>query len=116
MYGGNTPWHCSDIPYVFNNIDLVEYPHGPAEDETLSERIQRECFESVLAFARTGCPDNGAIPSWPACEEGKENTLIIDAHTRVRENHDHALMPVFIRYMVPVFGKMMAEMMGNVQH
>ncbi len=116
VYGGSTPWHCSDIPYVFNNIDLVEYPHGPSEDENLSERIQKECFESVLAFARTGCPDNSAIPSWPACEEGKENTLIIDAHTRVRENHDHALMPVFMRYMGPVFGKMMAEMMGNVQH
>lgn len=34
--GGSTPWHCCDIPYVFRNIDLVEYPHGPQQDEGLS--------------------------------------------------------------------------------
>ena len=26
--GGNTPWHCSDIPYWFHNIDLVDTPTG----------------------------------------------------------------------------------------
>ncbi|MBP3216938.1 MAG: carboxylesterase family protein, partial [Lachnospiraceae bacterium] len=115
VYGGGTPWHCADIPYVFNNIDLVEYPHGPQE-EGLSERIQKQCYESVMAFARTGCPDNDSIPAWPASAEGAEKTLIIDADTRVRENYDHALMAEFVKYMGPVFGRMMAEMMGSVQH
>ena len=36
--GGNTPWHCCDIPYFFHNIDLVEYPHGPQADAGLPER------------------------------------------------------------------------------
>ena len=34
--GGSTPWHCSDIPYFFHNLELVEYPHGRTEPAGLS--------------------------------------------------------------------------------
>ena len=90
--GGNTPWHCSDIPYWFHNIDLVEYPHGPQADPSLSYRMQEAIFQSFLAFARTGDPANPLIPRWPASRSGSEQTLLLDAHMRVAENFDHALI------------------------
>lgn len=90
--GGNTPWHCCDIPYVFHNIDLVEYPHGPQADPGLSARVEQAAFESLMAFARTGDPANPAVPAWPASRPDAEQTLILDAAPRVRVNYDHALI------------------------
>ena len=112
--GGSTPWHCSDIPYVFRNIGLVEHAHGPLADPTLPERIQDQVFESVLAFARCGDPANPAIPAWPPCGPDGEHTLLIDANTRVRTDFDHALIAAQTQYMGPVFERMMREQ--DVQH
>ena len=114
--GGSTPWHCSDVPYVFRNIDLVEYPHGPQSPQGLSHQVQTQVFESVMAFARTGCPDNPSIPVWPACSEGKEPTLVIDGATRVLTNFDHDLMPALTRIMGPVMARRMAKLHEEVQH
>ena len=113
--GGNTPWHCCDIPYVFRNIGLVEYPHGPQAAEGLSEKIQEECFRSVMAFAATGCPENPAVPEWPACVEGREPVLVLDEHTRVRENYDHALMQAWERFGGVILRKS-RETEGQIQH
>lgn len=114
--GGSTPWHCCDIPYVFRKIDLVEYPHGPQQDEGLSERVQEQVFESVMAFARSGDPNNAAIPFRPASAEGHERTLLIDANTRLVENHDHALIAADARIMGPVLARMMQALQENAQH
>ncbi len=113
--GRSTPWHCSDIPYVFHNIDLVEYPHGEQAEEGLSEKIQEQAFRSVMAFARTGDPSNPEIPAWPACEEGKERVLLLDRDTRVLENHDHALMETMAAYSKEITERMFAAA-GNIQH
>ena len=112
--GGNTPWHCCDIPYVFHNIDLVEYPHGPQKDEALSRRIEQQVFESVIAFARSGNPENDQIPLWPACKPGEEEILIIDSSVRVEKNFDHELQEAAVKYLAPVFQKIMD--MSSVQH
>ena len=114
--GGNTPWHCCDVPYWFHNIDLVEYPHGPQADPGLSEKVQEEVFAGLMAFARTGDPADGPIPAWPACREGAENTLVIGADTRVRVNFDHELIAAQAKYMGPAFGRMMAQLQASAQH
>jgi para-nitrobenzyl esterase len=113
--GGNTPWHCCDIPYVFHNIDLVEYPHGPQEEDCLSGRIQEEVFRAVMAFARTGNPACGEVPAWPACEPGKENVLVVDRRTGVRENYDHKLMKEMEKY-ADMIARRMSESAGEIQH
>ena len=112
--GGNTPWHCCDIPYVFHNIDLVEYPWGPGA-EKLAEKIQEEAFRSVIAFARTGNPDNGAIPHWPACSEGKESVLVLDGNTRVLVNYDHELIRG-LENCAEEITRRMSESSGQIQH
>ena len=113
--GGNTPWHCCDIPYVFHNIDLVEYPHGPEAEEGLAERIQEEAFRAVIAFAKTGSPACGEIPAWPASEPGKERVLVLDRHTRVLENYDHELIRTIETYADTISRKM-REGAGEIQH
>ena len=113
--GGNTPWHCCDIPYVFHNIDLVEYPHGPEAEEGLAERIQEEAFGAVMAFAASGDPACGAVPDWPPCEPGREPVLVLDSHTGVRENFDHGLMKAVGKYAEEIARRMSAAA-GEIQH
>ena len=113
--GGNTPWHCCDIPYVFHNLELVEYPHGPATDPGAAGRVQEEIFSAFLAFAEKGDPANGKIPYWPACKPGNENVLMIDGATRVATNPDHRLM----RACEPLAEEMAKRLFSrdnNIQH
>ncbi len=113
--GGNTPWHCSDIPYVFHNLDLVEYPHGPSEDPEAPARVQEEMFRSVLAFARSGSPANEYIPDWAPCENGRESVLILDRATRVAVNPDHELMGACAPFAEEMM-KAMFSPKANIQH
>jgi len=111
IFGGLSPWHCSDIPYVFHNIDRVEYPHGSPE----AESVQEDVFQSVMAFARTGSPENGRLPAWPACTAEEENTMIFDAHPRCLTNHDHALLPAAAEMLLPLYGRIMRDISGQPQ-
>ncbi len=42
-----------------------------------------------VAFARTGNPNNPAIPNWPAYDTKTRATLIFDANTRVENDPRH---------------------------
>lgn len=109
---GRTPWHCADIPYFFHNIEFAPYTQG----DDISEHIEKLIFDSVMAFAKNGNPENPEVPSWPACTPDRESTLMINRETAVRENFDHELMPVFKKYMEPIFLKKRAEEDANIQH
>ncbi len=114
--GSTTPWHCSDIPYVFHNIDLVEHTHRPDGDNSTEERVQEQVFGSVMAFARTGNPANDRIPAWQPCREGCETTMVIGETYGVRENFDHELIPAVIKYIAPAAARKMAREKTNIQH
>ena len=86
--GGRTPWHCSDIPFVFHNTHFTPYTTIPG----VTEGLERQIFESVMAFARASNPNNAAIPEWPASTPQSEATMVFDGNTRLRVNHDHALI------------------------
>ena len=113
--GGNTPWHCCDIPYVFHNLELVEYPHGPAADPEAFDRVQEEMFSAFIFFAKNGNPANGQIPAWPASQPGEEQVLILDEATRTVLNPDHELMEA----CAPLTGEMTRRAFSkenNIQH
>ena len=41
-----------------------------------------------MSFARTGDPNNSAIPNWPACTPDHIYTLVTSKNTRVECNYD----------------------------
>lgn len=110
--GGRTPWHCADIPYFFHNTELAPY----TQEQGVTERIEKLMFDSVMAFAKTGNPENPEVPKWEACTPEKESTLVIGKETAVRENFDHALIPVLEKCMKPIFDRNREERMQEIQH
>jgi para-nitrobenzyl esterase len=112
LFGGLCPWHCSDIPYVFHNIDLVDYPNG----SEYAAKMQEIVFRSVMAFARTGDPGTSLLPAWPACTPEEEHTMVLDENSRCLTNFDHDLIPAAYKIISPVFGRIMADMSGQAQH
>lgn len=108
----SVPGHCTDIPFVFHNTELVPSSQIPG----VTEKLEKQIFDTIIAFAATGNPNNPSVPAWPASEPEAENTMIFDENTRLVTNHDRELVPLFAKYMGPVFMRRMAEVMGQVQH
>lgn len=110
--GGRTPWHCADIPYVFHNTELVPV----TQEEDVTEKLEDQIFGCVMAFARTGNPNHRQVPQWPASTPEEEQVMIFDRQTRVRCNYDEELLPLFAKYMEPIYRRQSEESKGKVQH
>jgi para-nitrobenzyl esterase len=54
--------HNLDLPFVFDNVALARDIAGPVSAETAA--MAEAMSESWLAFARTGDPNNAAVPAW----------------------------------------------------
>lgn len=86
--GGKQAWHCSDIPFVFNNLDLV-----PSHNiEGVTDRIAKDMSEMLVRFAYTGKPDTKAFKKWKPCKDGDIYTMIIDRDYRLDKNYDDELV------------------------
>lgn len=85
---GKSAWHCSDIPYVFHNMDRVPI----ANVEEAGEYLERIMAGAWASFAKTGKPDVGDNLIWEPCSEGLENTMIFDRTCRMGLNFDHELV------------------------
>lgn len=58
----------------------------------MTERIEKQMFDSVMTFIRTGNPNNPEIPYWEPASRGVHNTLMIDKDTQIRVNHDEQIV------------------------
>ena len=112
LNGGQTPWHCIDIPYWFHNTDMVPTTQVPG----VVEKLEEQMFGALMAFAKTGDPNHAGIPAWPASTPEREAVILFDADTRVVCNHDHALIPAVRKAMEPIQKRMMEESMKKAQH
>ena len=74
--------HALDVPFVFDTLDAVGITgHSPA-----AQPIAALESATWAGFARTGIPDNKAIPHWPAYTAADRATMMIDAEWRVQND------------------------------
>lgn len=85
---GKPAWHCSEIPFVFHNIDKVPICNVP----DVADKLEEQIFEAWIHFARYGNPNHPGLPEWPACKPGNEAVMIFDRHCEVKHNHDNGLI------------------------
>lgn len=89
MGGYAMAYHCSELPFVFDNIALSGTATGATpEAYALSDKIS----QAWINFARTGNPSTNNLPTWPAYTRKNGATMILDNTSVVRYHHDDALM------------------------
>jgi len=77
--------HATEIPYKFNNIDVVKALGGGGfiGANANSAAAAHNMSEMWATFARTGRPAAAGQPSWPAFDLRTRATMEIDAHCTV---------------------------------
>jgi para-nitrobenzyl esterase len=84
VFGGRLKaFHALDVPFVFETIDAVNATDRGDVAHDLSHRIA----STWTAFARTGNPNNSAIPHWPAYTASDRATLVLDRNCRVDNDY-----------------------------
>jgi para-nitrobenzyl esterase len=75
--------HSMEHPFVFDNVALSASMVGtsPTEPQKLADQIS----PTWIAFARTGNPNNGAIPHWPAYTAPERTTMVFDTQSKAEK-------------------------------
>ncbi|MBV9824960.1 MAG: carboxylesterase/lipase family protein [Alphaproteobacteria bacterium] len=74
--------HAIDVPFAFDTTDVV----GNNDHSATVHAIAAAESASWAAFARTGSPDNKAIPHWPAYDTASRATMMINAEWKVEND------------------------------
>lgn len=71
-------YHCIDIPFAFNNVELSASMTGAGNDRyALADQISG----AFAQFARTGDPNHTGIPSWQPYDANQRATMVFNNHT-----------------------------------
>ncbi len=86
LYNGRMKaFHCIDICFWYANTDKM-YTHtgGGSRPKTLSDKMS----SSLLAFMKTGDPNSGALPKWPAYTPAEGETMVLNDISEVKNDPD----------------------------
>jgi para-nitrobenzyl esterase len=72
--------HGIDIPMVFDNVALTPQMTGTGRGP---QRVADQMSETLIAFARTGNPNNRQIPRWPVYDLTRRATILFDTAASV---------------------------------
>ncbi len=87
MGGYAMAYHCSELPFVFNNIALSDTSTGGGEKaQALADKIS----QSWVNFARTG------NPGWKSYTREEGATMIFDDEPYLTYKHDDNLMKILM--------------------
>ena len=88
MGGYAMAYHCSELPFVFNNIALSEKITGGGEKAYALADIMSQAW---IDFAKTG------NPGWEAYTKDKGAAMIFDNESKVMYHHDDELMKILMQ-------------------
>lgn len=74
--------HALEIPFVFDTLASSAMAGDSPTRFALAEKMS----STWIAFARTGSPNNDAIPNWPAYTAERRPTMIFDDSCRVEND------------------------------
>ncbi|ODS56420.1 MAG: hypothetical protein ABS36_08525 [Acidobacteria bacterium SCN 69-37] len=82
-FGWNTPvldgrplaFHCQDLAFWFDNIDLAAQATGGTDD---ARDLAAKMSGAFVAFARTGNPNHPGLPTWPGYAAASRPTMVFE--------------------------------------
>lgn len=72
--------HSMEHPFVFDNVALSASMVGESVGEP--QKLADQISPTWIAFARTGNPNNPAIPHWPAYTVPERTTMVFDTQSK----------------------------------
>jgi para-nitrobenzyl esterase len=87
--------HVIEIPFVFGNIDIATPTTGSGTDRA---PVMDTMMATWLAFAKTGSPNNAALPIWPSYSLPERPTMMLNGTPNVRLNPDGADLDTLARF------------------
>lgn len=78
-------FHCSELAFAFNNTDRCAHMTGGT---TEARELGAKMSDAWIHFARSGDPNHGGLPKWPAFTAGKVPTMVFDKKCEVKNDHD----------------------------
>ncbi len=80
-------YHCQDLAFWFDNIDLAAQATGGGEG---ARKLASQMSRALVAFAKTGDPSHDGIPTWTPFTEADRATMIWDTTAEVKSDPDRA--------------------------
>jgi para-nitrobenzyl esterase len=74
--------HALEIPFVFDTLAVSAIAGDGPERFPLAERMSK----AWLAFARSGDPNHGGLPKWPAYSLEERATMIFDKECKIERD------------------------------
>lgn len=94
LHGGFAmSYHCSELPFVFNNVSLSAA--SAAGGET-ARRLADQISGAWISFARTGNPNHKGLPHWPTFTREQGNTMLFGEKCEVRTDFDYELQHLLV--------------------
>lgn len=72
--------HALEIGFVFDNVAKSASMSGTGEAQ---QKVADIMADTWLAFARSGNPNNPAIPQWPGYERGQRSVMVLDESPQI---------------------------------
>jgi para-nitrobenzyl esterase len=94
MDGIGMSWHCSEIPYAFDNVDVAITATGGGDAAHAMAHVVSQAW---INFARYGNPNHPGLPDWPAYTSEGGATMIFDGVSEVGHHHDEALLDLITK-------------------
>ena len=80
--------HSLDLPFVHDNVAVARHMVGPPTADTAA--MTQAMSETWLAFARSGDPNNPAIPEWAPYDLERRKVMLFDLPCQVGEDPQQA--------------------------
>ena len=80
-------FHCQDLAFWFDNIDLCLQATGGGDD---ARKLATQMSRSLVAFAKTGDPNHDGIPKWAPFTEASRAMMVWDTTSDVKIDPDQA--------------------------
>ena len=85
LEGRPLAFHCQDLAFWFDNVDLCAQATGGGED---ARKLASQMSRALVAFARTGDPNHDGIPKWTPFTGASRAMMIWDTASEVKIDPD----------------------------